>query len=189
VRRRRCQERDETRQVVRGDVSEPWRGRHALIQTCTGQHSGKPHAQRLDPERPPAPFDCLAPIIPTRGATPLGGLDRVALDADGARCGRAPCLDQCFPCPVVTPRGNVVLDGALGQPSVWQPIPWATAPVENEHRVQSFPQVHLARAPSSFALLGGWEHRSPYRPWRVRQSRGILLSRPTFLYHIRALLC
>ena len=52
-----------------------------------------------------------------------------------------------------------------------------------------FPHVHLTRAPSSCVPLGGWDHRSHDCPLLVRQIRFVLLSRPVFLRHIRALLC
>ena len=112
------------RKIVRGDVAEQWRGRHAIIESCTGNEDGNQQPQRIDQEMPLTPFDCLAAILPTLGATPLGGLDRLALDADGARGGLAPCLhaalfaqrfDPFFPGPIVAPLGKVVIDGAFGE--------------------------------------------------------------------------
>src|SRR6266705_919813 len=94
---------------------------------------------------PCAPFDFLAPILPPLGATHLGGLDRLALDADGTRGGLAPrlhaglftqCLDQFFPCPIVAPLGKIVIDGAFGEQIVWQHIPLAATPVEIEDRIE-----------------------------------------------------
>ena len=82
---------------------------------------------------PLAPVDLLAAIIPTLGTTHLGGLDRLAIDADGARRGLAPrlhaglltqCLDHFSPCPVVAPLGKVVIDSAFGQQIVGKHIPF-----------------------------------------------------------------
>ena len=90
---------------------------------------------------PLAPFDFLAAVIPTLGATHLGGLDRLAIDAHGTGGGLAPrlhagpltqCLDHFFPCPVVAPLGKIVIDGAFGQQIMRQHIPLAATPVEIE---------------------------------------------------------
>src|SRR6266852_8043190 len=122
---------------------------------------------------PLAPFDFLASVISTIGATHLGRLDRLAIDTDGAWCGLAPrlhtgpftqCLDHFFPCPIVTPLGKIVIDGTFGKQIVWQHIPLAATPVEIKDRIEDFPHVHLARSPSSFTLLGRWDHRSQYCP-------------------------
>jgi hypothetical protein len=83
----------------------------------------------------------------------------LALDADGARGGLAPCVhaglfaqgfDQFGPGPIVAPLGKGVIDSAFGESIVRQPIPLAAAPVEREQRIEDFPHIHLARAPSSF---------------------------------------
>ena len=84
--------RAQTRQIVRGDVAEQLRSRYAILKAGTGKQDGKQPSQRIDQEMPLASLDVLAPIIPPLGATHLGGLDRWALDADGTRGGRAPCL-------------------------------------------------------------------------------------------------
>src|SRR6266849_5889214 len=114
-------------------------------------------------------FDLLAAIIPALGAAHLGGLHRLALDTCGTGGGLAPrchtglftqCLDQLFPCPVVTPLDKVVIDRALGQHIMRQHVPLATAPVQREDRVEDFPHVDLTRATAAGALLGGWDHRS-----------------------------
>ena len=182
--------RAETRKVLWRDVAEQNRCRHALIESCTGNADGKQQPQRLDQERPLTPCDVLAAILPTLGATHLGGLDRLALDADGAWGGLAPCwhaglcaqgFDQFFPGPIVAPLGKVVLDGAFGEEIVRQHIPLAAAPVEREQRIADFPHVHLARAPSSLTLFGRGDHRSHNRPLLVREIRRILLSLKHFI--------
>jgi len=85
-------DRAQTRKIVRGDVPEQLRSRCAIIEAGTGNQDGNQQSQRIDQEMPLAPFDFLAPIIPSLGATHLGGLHRLALDADSARCGLAPCF-------------------------------------------------------------------------------------------------
>ena len=47
----------------------------------------------------------------------------------------------------------------------------------------------LTRPPSPFALLGGWDHRSQYRPLLVRQIGRISLSVLYSMNHSRELLC
>jgi hypothetical protein len=75
-------------------------------------------------------------------------------------------FDQFVPGPIVAPLGKGVIDSAFGESIVRQPIPLAAAPVEREQRIEDFPHVYLARAPSSFPLLGRWDHRSHNRPWK-----------------------
>src|SRR5262245_49081647 len=174
--------RAETRQVLWRDVAEQDRCRHTIIEPCTGHEEGKQHPQRIDQERPLTPVDFLAAIIPTLGATHLGGLHRLALAADGARGGLAPCwhaglfaqgFDQFFPGPIVAPLVTVVIDGAFGESIRTQHITLAAAPIEIEQRIEDFPHVQLARAPSSFTLFGRWDHRSHNRPLLVREIRRI----------------
>src|SRR5712691_6650703 len=170
------------RNIVRGEVAESLRGRHASIASCPGTEEGHQPCQRLDHERPLTPLACLAALLPTLGATPLGALDRLARDAEGARGGLtpcwptalcAPCCDPCCPGPIGAPWGNGVRDGALGKEIVRPPSPWAAAPVERAQRLEDFPPGHLTRAPSALTLLGRWDHRSHLRPWLVRESRRI----------------
>src|SRR2546428_8573075 len=82
-------DRDETRKVVRRDVTEQERCRHPIIETRTGHEDGQQQASRIDQQMPLASFDFLAPIIPARGASHLGGLDRLTLDARGTAHGLA----------------------------------------------------------------------------------------------------
>src|SRR6476620_3192036 len=146
---------------------------------------------------PLAPVDLLAAIIPTLGTTHLGGLDRLALDADGTRRGLAPrvyaglltqCLDHFFPCPIVAPLGKGVLDGTFGQQIVGEHSPLAATPVEIKQRIEYLPHVHRARAPAPVALLGGWDQRSQGRPLLVCQIGRIFLSVSYSMNHQRALL-
>jgi hypothetical protein len=150
-------DRHATRQGLGGAMTAQPRGRHPSIKTGTGQQHGEQHAQRLDPQRPRASGAVLAPIIPARGASQLGGLDRVAREARGTRGGLAPCghagafapgLDQLGPGPVVAPWRTVVIDGALGQHILRQPGPWAPAPVPRKNRVEDFPPVAGTRVPA-----------------------------------------
>jgi len=80
------------RKLVRGDVAEQVWGRHAIIEARTGNEDGNQQPQGIDQEMPFTPVDFLAAILPALGAIHLGGLDRLASDADGARSGRAPCV-------------------------------------------------------------------------------------------------
>ena len=80
------------RKLVRGDVAEQVWGRHAIIEARTGNEDGKQQPPGIDQEMPFTPVDFLAAILPALGATHLGGLDRLAIDADGARSGLAPCV-------------------------------------------------------------------------------------------------
>jgi len=117
-------DRAETRQVLWRDVAEQHRCRHTIIESCTGNEDGNQQPQRIDQEMPLTPFDFLAAILPALGATHLGGLYRLSLDANGARGGLAPCLhaglfaqgfDQFFPGTIVAPLGKGVIDGAFGE--------------------------------------------------------------------------
>jgi len=85
-------DRHETRKVVGRDVVEQEWGCHAIIETGTGNEDGEQHPQRIDQEMPLAPLDFLAPVIPALRAPHLGGLHRLAIDADSARRRRAPRL-------------------------------------------------------------------------------------------------
>jgi hypothetical protein len=192
------QDRDEPRTRVRLDLAAQERGRHPVIQTRAGHEDGAQHPQRLHQQMPLAPFDVLAALIPARRAPDLGGLDRLPIDACGTGGRRAPRfptrafapgLDHLGPCPGVAPRGNVVIDRALGEHIMRQHVPWAPAPVEREHRMEDFPHVDLTRAPSAWVLLGRRDHRCHDGPWLVRESRWLYRSRTTFVSHIGALLC
>ena len=68
-------ERDETREIMRLDVAEQEGGRSPVIQTGAGNENGDQPPQRIHPQMPLAPVDCLAAIIPALGAPALGGLD------------------------------------------------------------------------------------------------------------------
>src|SRR5919198_244273 len=109
---------------------------------------------------PLASFNFLAPIVPALGASHLGGLDRLAIDARGTR-GRlaprrpagafAPGLDQLGPGPVIAPLRKVVIDRALGQQIMRQHVPLAPTPVQIEKRIEDFTHVDLTRVPSAWA--------------------------------------
>src|SRR5712692_7516610 len=169
---------DETRKIVGRDVIEQARSRHSIIESGTGNQDGQQQAQRIDQQMPLAPVDFFAAIIPALRAAHLGGLDRLTVDA-GSTGGRlapgchtnplAQGLDQLRPCPIVTPLGKIVIDGALGQQIMRQHIPLAATSVEVEQGIQDFPHVDLPRAPSSWVLFGGWDHRSHDCPLLVRQ--------------------
>src|SRR6266702_3057403 len=76
-------DRHETRKGVGRDVAKQERGRDPIIETGTGHEDSEQHPQRIDQQMALAPLDCLAAIIPARGASHLGGLDRLTLDAGG----------------------------------------------------------------------------------------------------------
>ena len=198
VLRRIRHNRDATRTIVRLDGAAEERGRDPRIQTGAGNEDGDQSPQRLPPQMPLAPCDCLAAILPALRAPDLGGLDRWARNARGTGGGLtprfpagafAPCLDHRGPCPSVAPPGKVVRDRALGQSIMRQPVPWAPAPVQRDNRLEDFPPVALPRGPSSWALLGRREQRCHDGPWCVREIRGICLSSLVFLQHKSALLC
>src|SRR5712691_4343079 len=191
------QDHDETRKVVWLDVPEQERCRHTIIKPRTGHENGQQQTQRIDQQMPLAPVDLLAAIIPPLGASHLGGLDGLTINAHGAGRGLAPHghtsplaqgLDYLGPCPIVAPLDKVVIDGTLGQQIVRQHIPLAATAIQVEQCIQDFPHVDLPRAPSSWALLGGGDHRSHDGPLLVRQIRGIFSPRLIFLYHVCALL-
>src|SRR6266571_1553225 len=52
------------RKIVRSDAAEQVRGRHAIIEACTGHEDGHQQPQRIDQEMPFTPFDVLAAILP-----------------------------------------------------------------------------------------------------------------------------
>jgi hypothetical protein len=125
-----------------------------------------------------APVDFLAAIIPALGASHLGGLDRLTIDARGTGGGVAPCfhadllaqgLDHLGPGPVVAPLGKVVIHGTLGQQIVRQHIPLAAASVQVEQCIEDFPHIHLTRAPSSWVLLARRDQRFHDGPLLVCQ--------------------
>jgi hypothetical protein len=75
--------RDETRKVLRIDLSEHFRCSNAIIQACIRHHDGHQEAQHIDQQMLLAPLNFLAAIVPALGSSDLGGLDRWAIDAGG----------------------------------------------------------------------------------------------------------
>src|SRR5262245_9191672 len=190
-------DRRTTRQVLGRDVPEQQRGRHTIIETGPGKEHGEPQAQRSDQQMALAPFDFLAAILPALGASHLGGLDRLALDARGTGGGLAPCghtgafaqgLDHLGPGPVVAPLRKGVIDGARGQPIMREHVPLAPAPVQRKKRVEDFPHVDRTRVPAAGALLGRRDQRCHDGPLVVCEIGGILLSRLVFFLHTSTLL-
>src|SRR5262245_45717746 len=168
----------ETRKVVGRDVAEQEWCCHPIIEPGTGQQDGQQHPQRIHPQRSLAPVDLLAAILAALRPSPLGGLDRLTIDAGGPGGRLAPRFhtgplaqgpDQFRPCPIVTPLGKRVIDGTLGQQIMRHHIPLTAPSVEREQCIQDFPHVDIPRAPSSWVLLGRWHHRSHDGPWLVRQ--------------------
>ena len=192
------QDRHETRQGVGRDVAEQERGGHPSIEPGPGKEDGEQPPARIDQERPLAPVALLPPVIAALRATQRGGLDRLALAADGARRGRVPrwhtgwltpYLAHVCPGPVSAPPGKGGRDGACGQQSVGPPLPWAATPIERAQRLASLPPGPRTRASSPVARLGGWEHRCQERPWLVRQISRILLAMPYAVHQSGARLC
>jgi len=190
-------EHDETRQVVWGDVAEQEQGRHRLSATCTGHEDGQQQASRIDQQMPRAAVAFLAPIRAARGASQLGGLDRLTVDAHGTGGGLAPRgharafaqgLDHLGPGSVVAPLCKLVIDRALGQHSMRPPVPLAPTPVEREHRLEDFPHVDRPWVPAAWARRGRRAQRGHDGPWLVRQLRGLCLARTGLLRHGGALL-
>jgi len=172
------------RKALGRNVTEQKRGHHAIIETGTGHEHGEQQSQRSDQQRPLAPFDFLAAIIPALGASHCGGLDRLAVDARGTRGRRAPrChagaftqdMDHLSLCPVVAPLRKGVIDGALGQQIMRQHVPLASAPVQIKNRAEDFPHVDRTRGPAAGALLGRREQRFHDGPLFVHETRYILL--------------
>ena len=52
-----------------------------ISQAGTGHEDGSQQPSCIDQQMPLAPVDLLAALIPTLGTAPLGGLDRLTLDA------------------------------------------------------------------------------------------------------------
>jgi len=191
-------DRYKTWKIIGCDVAEQERGCHPSIEPRAGNEDSQHQTQRIDPQMPLAPFDFLAPILPALRAPNLGGLDRLALDARGARGRLAPrCHADTFtqglhnlgPGPVVAPLSKVVIDRALGQQIMRQQVPWTPAPVQIKNGVEDFPHVDRTRVPAAWARLGRrdqWFHDGPLF---VREIRGRLLSQLVFLQHKSALLC
>ena len=181
----------------RAQAKQAW-GRHPIGATGTGEEDGDQHPQRIAPSRALAPLDFLAAVIPACGASRLGGLHRLTLDAHrtGGGCtprGLAAPLaqgrDSLGPGSVIAPLGKGVIDGAVGQHIVGQHRPLAATAVQGEQGIEDVPHGHLARASSAWLLLGRREQRCHDSPWLVRQIRGILLSRTGFLQQSRTCLC
>ena len=171
-------DRHETGKVLGRDVAEQERSRHPIVETRTGNEDSQHQAQRIDQQMPLAPFDFLAPIIPTRGAPDLRGLDRLAIDARGTRGRLAPrCYAGSFtqglhdlgPGPVVAPLRKVIIDRALGQQIMRQHVPLTTAPVQIKKRIEDFSHVDLTRVPSAWTRLGRRDQRCHDSPLLVRQ--------------------
>ena len=87
--------------LIRKDRHEPWQGlgrdvaeqewsRYPIVETRTGYEDSQHQAQCIDQQMPLAPVDFLAPIIAALGASHLGGLDRLTIDARGTGGGFAP---------------------------------------------------------------------------------------------------
>src|SRR5262245_64145624 len=100
---------------------------------------GEQQSPCIAPQRPLAPLDFSATVIPPLGAPHLGGLDRLPVDARGPGGGLAPRyyarafaqgLDHLGPGPVVAPWRKVVIDRALGESIMRQHVPWTPAPVQ-----------------------------------------------------------
>ena len=83
-------DRDETWKVRGRDEAEQDWGRDPIIEPGTGQEDGEQQPQRIDHQMALAPLDFLAAIVPALGASYLGGLNRLTLDARGTGGGRAP---------------------------------------------------------------------------------------------------
>src|SRR5215470_8342403 len=117
-------DRHQTWKVLGRDEAEQERRRHAIVEPRTGNEDSQYQAQCIDQQMPLASFDFLAPIIPALGASHLGGLDRLTIDAHGTRGRLAPrgpagafaqSLYYLGPRPIVAPLRKVIIDRALGQ--------------------------------------------------------------------------
>jgi hypothetical protein len=143
-----------------------------------------------------APLALLAAVIPAFGTAPLGGLDRVTVDAYGAGPGltsrghadrRAHGLHHLRPGPVVTPLGQIGIDRAFGKQVMRQHIPWATTAVLRQDRGDHVAPVDRARTPATLGSRGR-NQRFHDGPWLVRHIRGLWLAGLSFLPHSCALL-
>ena len=158
------EDRLEARKGRGREQREELRGSAAIIPPCAGDQDGAEEPQRVHQEMALTALHALAAVIPALRAADLGGLDRLPLNTDRARRGLtsrgharlfASRRDHLVPRAVVTPLGNVVIGRTLGEEIVGQHIPLTTTPMEIPHRVEDFPPIDLARAPSSRAWLGG----------------------------------
>jgi hypothetical protein len=165
------------------------RGRTAIIQPCARAQNRAEKPQRVHQDRTRTSLHSLAAGIPALRTAYLGGLDRLTIDADRARRGLtsrgharlfASRRDHLAPGAVVTPWGQGVIDGALGEEIMGQHIPLTPTPLEISYRVEDFPPIDLARASSALARLGRREQRFHEGPLLVRQVRWIILSRLVF---------
>jgi hypothetical protein len=84
-------DRHETWQSLGRDEAEQNWGCHPIIETSTGNEDGEQQPQGIDQQMALAPADFLAPIIAPLGASHLGGLDSLTVDARGTGGGSAPC--------------------------------------------------------------------------------------------------
>src|SRR5512132_2443109 len=117
-------DRFETWKVLRIDLLEQLRGRHAIIQPRTCDQQGHQQAHGINHQMPLAPFDLLTAIIATLGTAHLRRFDGLAVDACGA-WGWLPtrllaglfsqCLKHLGPRAMVTPPRKVVVHGTLGE--------------------------------------------------------------------------
>jgi hypothetical protein len=78
-------DRFETGKVLRIELWEQGRGRHAILQPRPRDQQGHHHAQGIDHQMPLAPVDLLAAIIAALSPAPLRRCDRWAVDARRTR--------------------------------------------------------------------------------------------------------
>src|SRR6202041_2089560 len=121
-----------------------------------------------------APCDLLVAVVAARTAY-FRSLDGLCVDAAGAGRGVAPLLlphgltqgiDEALPGAVVAPKGEVIVDGALGEQVMRQHVPLAAGAVLIEQSVQDFAHLDLPRPPARF---GRWNQGSQEIPLGVGQ--------------------
>jgi hypothetical protein len=166
----------ETGKVVRIELLEQCRGRHAIIQPRTRDQPGPPQAQGIDPQMPLAPLHLLAARIAALGTAPLRRVDRRAIDARGTGRGlpaRLPaglfahCRQQRDPRAIVAPPRTGVVHRPLGQSMVWEHLPWTPASIQRQERIHHFAPVDFSWASPTLGE-GRWKPRCQNRPWCVR---------------------
>lgn len=154
---------------------------------------GKQEPERIDRHVALSAPDFLASVVSPRRAT-LRRLDRLAVDA---RRTRLDLSTRCFEAahraeqrpvdrverPIVSPGGEVLVDGALGGQVVRQHVPLAARSGQVEDRVHDFPQIDRTWPTSLGRRLRLGQQLLDQRPLQVGQ-----IARIRFAGH-RALLC
>ncbi len=126
-----------------------------IVNASGGNQHGNQKPQRIDQQMPLAPLDFLASVITPCLTAHLGGLHRLTVDAHRAGSGLAAFLgtnlhsqriEELGPGAVVSPLGEILVNGAFGKQVVRKHIPLTTGTVKVQDRVDDFSHVDFARS-------------------------------------------